>query len=737
MQTTSIKSLALSVHRWIGLILAPLFLLIAISGGVLAVKPIVEDPLFAGAQPGADSTSVIPALQIADPKGQARQLTVTADGQAMILSSQAETGPNGIFSISSGQMVANATKPVDIFGIAKSLHKDLLLGAGLVVVIASYLMLGIILIGPFLGWLRFRNTITGWHLAAGWLALPFIIIAPLTGVLMSLHLGSGTMPVIQQSSPPLALAQGVKAVSENPDVKSITFVRRFQKGSVMVSAETAHGSARYVVDGSHKAQPLEGGPGLIKSLHEGIWAGAWSGLLNLAISIILTGLTLSGIWSWMRRWRQTRIRLGVENADILVAHASQTGTAARLAQATSRALEDGGVRVACMSLSGLRPNMLSSYHQVLIIASTTGQGVLAEPGRAFLHDLQKLSNMKMRFSILALGDRRYDHFCGGAETLRTALLKAGAEESIAMVRVDGAPEVAWQEWLSQVQGELGAAAVELRALQADEPVNLKLVERTRLDNPDVEDSGETWQVVFSVGGETAFRPGDLLMLSPGQGQPERCYSIGSSSLLDPDRLALTVSKHSWTDENGDIRLGRMSALLCRDMAVGTCLTGSIRHHPHFNPPEDPATPIIMVAAGCGVAPFTGFIEERSLDPAASGASWLMFGNRRREGDFLYGAELSKWQSEGNLTQLHTAFSRDSDDGSYITDQIALHGRSIVELIRDEGAILYVCGRTRLGRGVEEALVDALIANDNLSETEAEQTVQKWKATGSLRQDLFD
>ena len=48
--------------------------------------------------------------------------------------------------------------------------------------------------------------------------------------------------------------------------------------------------------------------------------------------------------------------------------------------------------------------------------------------------------------------------------------------------------------------------------------------------------------------------------------------------------------------------------------------------------------------------------QRILSGAAFGTSWLFFGCRRRDQDFLYGSLLEAWASEGHI-QLSTAFSR--------------------------------------------------------------------------------
>ena len=63
-----------------------------------------------------------------------------------------------------------------------------------------------------------------------------------------------------------------------------------------------------------------------------------------------------------------------------------------------------------------------------------------------------------------------------------------------------------------------------------------------------------------------------------------------------------------------------------------------RSNQHFHLPDDPATPIIMIGPGTGVAPFIGFLDHRAclLKTGVSlGPAWLFFGCRHKERDFLY------------------------------------------------------------------------------------------------------
>jgi len=131
----------------------------------------------------------------------------------------------------------------------------------------------------------------------------------------------------------------------------------------------------------------------------------------------------------------------------------------------------------------------------------------------------------------------------------------------------------------------------------------------------------------------------------------------------------------------------------------------------FKLPIDSMTPIIMVGAGCGIAPFIGFIEERQWliknKKGSYGLLELYFGCRSKDVDFLYKQKITKWKDERLLNGLHVAFSREQEVKVYVQDLLKGNKKYLYELIKDKGAIIAVCGSIELGEGVNKAMIEIL------------------------------
>ncbi len=725
----------LSLHRWLGLVFAPVFLVMILSGAVLSFRPILADvgssERAASAETLVDVAAVTSLVGKLEASGSITGITVSGGGKALDVAS-ATPSVAGTWTLADGTRAAEAAAPFDVFGLAERIHKSLALGLGLVVEAASFAMLSIMIIGPLLSLLRFRNSLIGWHRAAGWLAFPVTIIAPLTAVMMVLGIGEGARAPLPVAAQKVTIAEALAIAAPAADLGHLEMARTFRGGTVMLTTSGAKGGTYAVTDTA--AVPLTGGPGLVKEIHEGTWAGAWSGALNFIISMVLFALTVTGFIAWFRRWRRERkpARL-TGGGDVLVAYASQTGTAARLATAAAKTLEAAGLSADVASLGTLEPARLAIYRHTLVIAATTGEGDVPDAARRFVKALVPGALTGTSFAMLALGDRSYAHYCGGAETLRAAMLTAGAEEAQPMARTDGEPGATFAEWMAAVSTLLGLSGAGIAEPESGTPVVLRLAARHRMDDPASGETQETWSVTLVSDAALAFRPGDLLRIAPTEGAKLRAYSVGSASAVDPHRIELTVRLHQWEDRDGQTGFGAMSGRLIRDLAVGDMVAARLDAHPAFNPPADPSWPIIMIGAGSGIAPFPGFVSERRATGRA-GPAWLVFGNRYRDGDFLWSEHFAAALADGSLTRLDGAFSRDEGDGAYVQTRLRQSAATLADWIITRQAVIYICGKRDMADGVLGAIEQSLVA---ANATDARDRIERWIGEGRIRIDVFD
>lgn len=189
----------------------------------------------------------------------------------------------------------------------------------------------------------------------------------------------------------------------------------------------------------------------------------------------------------------------------------------------------------------------------------------------------------------------------------------------------------------------------------------------------------------------------------------RLYSLASAR---EGEAHLLIADAAYYDNRGRLRRGVCSDYLSA-LAPGAEVRAFVQDNELFRPP-DANTPLIMIGAGAGVAPFRAFMEERE-EREQSGDTWLFFGERRRRDDFYYQREWLRRlpPSQGGLangggaplTKLSAAFSRDGGGKVYVQHKLYQNADQLRRWIQD-GASIYVCGDEKgMGRDVHKALAD--------------------------------
>ncbi|CAO3680931.1 unnamed protein product [Umbelopsis ramanniana] len=180
-------------------------------------------------------------------------------------------------------------------------------------------------------------------------------------------------------------------------------------------------------------------------------------------------------------------------------------------------------------------------------------------------------------------------------------------------------------------------------------------------------------------------------------QPRR-YSIASSPLKYKDSAHLAVGIVDDVIDNRHYP-GLTSGYLAGSQPPCPLRARIKSSKSSFCLPSDEKTPIIMIAAGTGVSPFVGFLQEREVLKSNAEAH-LFFGCRHPDQDFIYRDVFEGYEKSGVITKLYPAFSRCGEDNprKYVQHQIMANAGAIWKLL-GQGAIIYVCGAGTMSRDV--------------------------------------
>lgn len=247
----------------------------------------------------------------------------------------------------------------------------------------------------------------------------------------------------------------------------------------------------------------------------------------------------------------------------------------------------------------------------------------------------------------------------------------------------------------------------------------------------------------------------------------RYYSISSSSVLSPRRPTITalvsnkalagtsassipglttnyllaLSKRHSTTPTPVKTISSLSYNLQgpANILQGSKLFAHVRKS-KFKLPTMSSTPIIMVAAGTGLAPFRAFIAERAKLASIGkpvGQMILFFGCRHPDEDYIYRSELEGFQSTlGSTLKIVTAFSRVEREGRiYVQNRVSECGEEVLGLL-DAGASFYICGRASMAREVGRSVSESAKKAKGWADEEAKQWSEGLKKRGKWREDVW-
>ncbi len=216
--------------------------------------------------------------------------------------------------------------------------------------------------------------------------------------------------------------------------------------------------------------------------------------------------------------------------------------------------------------------------------------------------------------------------------------------------------------------------------------------------------------------------------------PARLYSISSSQLAVGDEVHLTVSRVRYS-HNGRERSGACSGYLADHVELDSTVSVFIEKNPAFKLPENEETPVIMVGAGTGVAPYRAFLQHREAINQ-KGKTWLFFGERRFGSDFLYQLEWQKLLKDGTLEKLDLAFSRDQEKKIYVQHRLLDKQKELYEWL-NKGASIYLCGDMKLmARDVQKTLLQIFETQGGMSEEKALEFLKKLKKEKRFQTDVY-
>ncbi len=289
-------------HRRIALASAPVLVALLASGVVLAFRP-APVPL-----PATDVPRLLALVAHEDSLHAVVAIERLDDGHTLLL--HHDDAPPDARALATGAAIPLPPEPAaDAFAIAERVHRNLWVGLGSLVTLATFALLLLALAGPLLAPLRRPTSALGWHTALGWLGWPLVLLLPVTAAIIVLPIGRPFG--VARDATPRPLARALREASDHVDLARLRFARVMPNGGSFLVHDGARGPERLMLQGGRSFD--FGGPAvaLARAVHAGTWAGPWGRALVVASAAAVLASLATGLASW---WRRRRLRAAARDA---------------------------------------------------------------------------------------------------------------------------------------------------------------------------------------------------------------------------------------------------------------------------------------------------------------------------------------------------------------------------------------------------------------------------------------
>ncbi|MEM1444124.1 MAG: sulfite reductase flavoprotein subunit alpha, partial [Verrucomicrobiota bacterium] len=218
-----------------------------------------------------------------------------------------------------------------------------------------------------------------------------------------------------------------------------------------------------------------------------------------------------------------------EKQSMTVLYGSESGNAEKLAGDMKKAADKGGFKSKIVNMADAKPADLAKSDNLLVVVSTWGEGDPPDNATAYYEGFMSDAMPqlpKLKYSVCALGDTSYEHFCKIGKDFDERLAKLGGERVFDRADCDVDFDETFKSWLTGALGafpQAGAvdavaaapAAASPAALVYDKknPYESEILEKVVLNGTG--SKKETLHIELSLEGSgLSYEPGDALGVYP-------------------------------------------------------------------------------------------------------------------------------------------------------------------------------------------------------------------------------